>query len=130
MNTESRLMAEGPQYRADYEEALRMLNGGLPRQLLLPAPSRPPAPPLHPFTLPVVEHDFNPDSRDDVLSLVRIVKTPKPGLRAVLYDGVLVGKIARNPYGVGWMASCTRSLLYWSAEDAALALVEDVGGSR
>jgi hypothetical protein len=131
MNTESRLMAEGPQYRADYEAALRMLNGK--PQLLLPSPAASDAQwirdkmPLTPFNVPQVNHEADPDSRADVLSRIRILKTPKPGLRIVLFDGALVGKIAQSPYGPGWLADCTRARIFWSQDDAALALVDESG---
>jgi hypothetical protein len=124
------------QWNRDYLSALKELTGPAPRLMLpvLEVPftvhDRMKVQPMHDCNVPTVEHDFNPESREDVLGLVRIVKTPKPGMRAVFYDGVLIGKIGKNPYGLGWVASCTRSTLYWSQQDAALALVEDVGGAR
>jgi hypothetical protein len=79
------------------------------------------------FSVPLEEHTFDPECREDVLALVKIQKTVKPGLRAVFYDGVLVGKVGKNPYGLGWVASCSRGLLYWSVQDAALALIDGAG---
>jgi len=123
------------QWQADYRAALAMLMGK--PQLLLPAP-RPEVydsdnpydvVPLQltPYSVPVESHPYNPDSRADVLSRIRILKTPKPGLRLVLFDGVLVGKIAQSPYGPGWLADCTRARIFWSQDDAALALIDGSG---
>jgi hypothetical protein len=106
---------------------------GQPSRFLLPSPAASDAQwirdkmPLFPHSVPVVEHEHNPDSRADLLSRIRIIKTPKPGLRVVLYDGTLVGKIAQSPYGPGWLSSSTRARIFWSQDDAALALVEDAG---
>lgn len=117
-------------WQEDYQQALGEL--GFPQHLLpvlevafQEVPQFTPQT-MHQYNVPAVEHAFDPDCREDVLALVRIVKTPKPGLRTVFYDGVLIGKIGRNPWGVGWVASCSRGRLYWSAADAALALVEEM----
>lgn len=116
-------------WRADYAAALKELTAP-PTRLLLPLPpARPtfkPSRVLTPFSVPVIDNPSDPDSRADVLSRIRILKTPKPGLRVVLFDGAMVGKIAQSPYGPGWLADCTRSRMFWSMDDAALALVEAV----
>jgi len=124
------------QWDRDFKAALDEMTAP-PRRLMLPAlevafeevPRFTPQT-VGQFSVPVQEHTFDPECREDVLALVRIQKTVKPGLRSVFYDGVLIGKIGKNPYGVGWVASSSRKTLYWSAQDAALALVEDVRGTR
>jgi hypothetical protein len=120
-------------WNADFEKALKELTAPPQRKLLSvldvafeEVPRFTPQE-VSPFSVPVEEHTFDAECREDVLSLVRITKTVKPGLRAVFYDGVLIGKVGKNPYGLGWVASCTRKQLYWSVQDAALALVEDSG---
>ena len=130
MNTvESRLASEDATYRADYFRALAELNGK--PQLLLPSPAASDAQwmrdkmPLHPFAVPAVHHEPDPDSRADVLSRIRVVKTVQHGIRDVLLDGAKIGRIAAFPWGPGWFASSTRSRVFWSMEDAALALVDD-----
>jgi hypothetical protein len=82
--------------------------------------------PLQPFSVPVVRHEPT-TGRSDVLDRITVRKTAKPGLREVLFEGALVGKIAKNTYGLGWVASCSRSMLFWSIQEAALALVQDAG---
>lgn len=47
-------------------------------------------------------------SRAELLSRVTVRKAKTPGLREVFLDGVLVGRIAQNPFGPGWLASCVR----------------------
>jgi len=113
------------QWTRDFEEALAMLNGALPRQLLLPPPA-PARPTLTPFSVPVIPTEHDPDSRADLLNRIRVVRMPRPGLRLVYLDGAMVGRIAKSPYQIGWLASCTRSTLYWSIADAVCALVEDM----
>jgi len=72
-------------------------------------------------TSPLIRHL----SRAELLSRVTVKKASTPGLREVFLDGVLVGRILANPFGMGWLASCVRYRCWWSIDDAALALVED-----
>ncbi len=102
----------------------RLLEGRPLRYALAPVQSVPAA--LMPFNCPVIVHPSDPDSRTDLLARIRILKTARPGLRVVLLDGALVGKIAASPWGPGWFADCTRARIFWSQNDAALALVEGV----
>jgi len=126
MNSPSTHPAHDPDLVAAMHEVDDFLKGEPSRFLLLPAPApRPPV--LTPFSVPTAEHAFNPECRTDVLDRIAVRKTTRPGVREVLFDGVQVGRIARNIYGVGWVASCSRKLLFWSISDAALALVEDAG---
>ena len=78
---------------------------------------------LIPYNCPVILHAADPDSRSDLLARIRIVKTVEPGIRDVLLDGAKVGRIAACPWGPGWMASSTRARIFWSMDDAALAVV-------
>lgn len=117
--------ANDPDFLAAMHEVDDFLKEPEARFLLLSAPvPRPPV--LTPFSIPVLDSVSDPDNRADVLARIRILKTVKPGLRVVLLDGVLVGKIAQCPWGPGWMASSTRSRVFWSMDDAALALIEAV----
>ena len=99
----------------------RLLEGRPLRYMLAPVPWTPSA--LTPFSCPVVLHASDPDSRSDLLARIRIVKTVEPGIRDVLLDGAKVGRIAACPWGPGWMASSTRARVFWSMDDAALAVV-------
>ncbi len=65
-------------------------------------------------------------SRAQLLSRVTVKKAKTPGLREVYLDGVLVGRIMANPFGMGWAASCVRYRAFWSISDACLALVGGV----
>ncbi len=68
-------------------------------------------------------------SRAQLLSRVTVKKAKAPDLREVYLDGALVGRIAANPFGLGWLASCVRYRAFWSIDDAALAIVADAGGA-
>ena len=80
---------------------------------------------LTPFSVAVMRHPVDRDRRADVLARITIQKTVQPTVRAVFYGSVLIGRIARYPYSLGWLASCARSRVFWSIEEAALALVDD-----
>ena len=72
-------------------------------------------------------HPFDPERLADVMARVSIRRTVKPEVRNVLFDGESVGRIGRCPFGPGWLASCSRSRLYWNRQDAVLALIESAG---
>jgi hypothetical protein len=52
-------------------------------------------------------------------------RTVHPAVSEVFFDGALIGQAARNPYGLGWLASCDGKRLYWSKLDAGLALYQN-----
>ncbi len=93
---------------------------------LLPVAEEVPA--FHP--LPVVSHAFDPDRIADVLARITVQRTQHPMIRTVFFAGEAVGRIAQNPYGIGWIASCNRKHLYSSIKDAALACYQDSRGVR
>ena len=97
----------------------------------VPTESRPryplPGAVLNPFNVPRTRHPFDPERLADVMARVSIRRTVKPEVRNVLFDGESVGRIGRCPFGPGWLASCSRSRLYWNRQDAVLALIESAG---
>lgn len=71
--------ANDPDFVAAMHEVDDFLKGQPSRFLLLPAPT-PKLPALTPFSVPVIEHPQDDDSRADVLARIRILKKrPSPG---------------------------------------------------
>jgi hypothetical protein len=94
------------QWQRDYEEALRMLNGGAVSRGLLPAP--PVLKPLASFNVRQEAEQLGPVDptlyesgaalREALLARTTIRRTERPGVKEVRYYGELIGRIAKNPY--------------------------------
>lgn len=108
-------------YQADYQSAFRMLSGPPSTWFGEPRASTCESIPA----IPVISHPFDGDRVFDVLSKLTFQRTSHPMIREAFFDGISIGKIARNPYGPGWVASCSRKIMYWSIKDAGLALYQE-----